>query len=329
MTTALNLFIVLLVAITVAPLLPSKHWVVRVWEFPRLQIAALIFIALVAKAWTFNLADADGNPLYDYAALACLLLTLLYQLKWIIPYTLFYKREVHREKAPNSDNTISILSSNVFMPNDNYDALLTEVEKHKPDFLVMLESNKRWEENVASIEGDYPYTKHCPLENLYGMHLYSKYPFSEVSLRFLIEDDVPSIRLTFTKNNQTVTLFFLHPKPPSPTENETAGPRDAELLLVGKEVANIEGPVIVAGDLNDVAWSPTTRKFKQISGLLDPRIGRAFYNTFHAHYPLIKWPLDHVFHSNHFDLVHVKKLPDIGSDHFPLLTVLSLKKTKG
>jgi len=329
MNIALNLFGVLLVAITVAPLLPSKHWVVRVWEFPRLQIAALIFTALVVRAWTLPLAGGDNIAIFDYVVLACLSFSLLYQLKWIVPYTLFYKREVHREKAPKNDHTISILSSNVFMPNENYDALLTEVEKHKPDFLVMLESNKRWEENVASIERDYPYTKHCPLENLYGMHLYSKYPFSDVSLRFLIEDDVPSIRLTFTKNGQKVTLFFLHPKPPSPTENETAGPRDAELLLVGKEVANIEGPVIVAGDLNDVAWSPTTRKFKQISGLLDPRIGRAFYNTFHAHYPLIKWPLDHVFHSNHFDLVHVKKLPDIGSDHFPLLTVLSLKKTKG
>lgn len=326
MFIALNLFIVLLIAITVAPLLPSKHWVVRVWEFPRLQIATLIFIALVAKALTFS--QANGDVMYDYATLACLSLTLLYQLKWIVPYTIFYKKEVHREKVPNNDDTISILSSNVFMPNENYDALLTETEKHKPDFLVMLESNKRWEENVASIESDYPYTKHCPLENLYGIHLYSKYPFSDVSLRFLIEDDVPSIRLTFTKNNQKVTLFFLHPKPPSPTENETAGPRDAELLLVGKEVANTDGPVIVAGDLNDVAWSPTTRKFKKISGLLDPRIGRAFYNTFHAHYPLVKWPLDHVFHSNHFNLVDVKKLPDIGSDHFPLLTVLSLKQTK-
>ena len=85
-----------------------------------------------------------------------------------------------------------------------------------------------------------------------------------------------------------------------------------------------EGPIVVAGDLNDVAWSPTTRKFKKISGLLDPREGRGFFNTFHAKYPLVKWPLDHVFHSEHFALVNIEKLESIGSDHYPLYTELAL-----
>jgi endonuclease/exonuclease/phosphatase (EEP) superfamily protein YafD len=94
--------------------------------------------------------------------------------------------------------------------------------------------------------------------------------------------------------------------------------------VVGKEISKQSGPVIVAGDLNDVAWSPTTRHFKKISGLLDPREGRGFFNTFHAHYPLVKWPLDHVFHSKHFSLVRIERLSDIGSDHYPLFTQLAL-----
>ena len=122
--------------------------------------------------------------------------------------------------------------------------------------------------------------------------------FEEVSLRFLIEEDVPSMKVKINHHGQNVTLYFLHPKPPSPTENTYAKPRDVELTVVGEEIAETEGPIVVAGDLNDVAWSPTTRKFKKISGLLDPREGRGFFNTFHAKYPLVKWPLDHVFHSS-------------------------------
>lgn len=95
-------------------------------------------------------------------------------------------------------------------------------------------------------------------------------------------------------------------------------------MLWGEEIAETEGPIVVAGDLNDVAWSPTTRKFKKISGLLDPREGRGFFNTFHAKYPLVKWPLDHVFHSEHFALVNIEKLESIGSDHYPLYTELAL-----
>ena len=71
-----------------------------------------------------------------------------------------------------------------------------------------------------------------------------------------------------------------------------------------------------------MAWSRTTRLFQRISGLLDPRVGRYFMNTFHADYPLLRWSLDHIFHSTDFALVDMKRLAHIGSDHFPIYVVL-------
>jgi hypothetical protein len=49
------------------------------------------------------------------------------------------------------------------------------------------------------------------------------------------------------------------------------------------------------------------------------------FNTFHANYWFLRWPLDHLFRSNHFTLAEIHRLPDFGSDHFPLLAELVLE----
>lgn len=53
------------------------------------------------------------------------------------------------------------------------------------------------------------------------------------------------------------------------------------------------------------------------------------YNTFHASYPFLRWPLDHVFHSKDFTLIDLKRLEFMGSDHFPNLVELALTPCQG
>ena len=206
---------------------------------------------------------------------------------------------------------------------------MTAQRPAEPDILVSLESDKWWQSKLDILETDYPYTIKCPQENLYGMHVYSKLALSDSKIDFLVEPDVPSMHsLVQLSSGQQIRMHFLHPAPPSPTENDASSERDAELLIVAKSVRNAHIPVIVTGDLNDVAWSETTRLFRKISGLLDPRVGRGMFNTFHAGYWFIRWPLDHLFHSEHFTLSKMCRLPRFGSDHFALLAELSFEPRK-
>lgn len=101
---------------------------------------------------------------------------------------------------------------------------------------------------------------------------------SDAEIQYLVDKEIPSIHMiVHMPEGQRIRLHCLHPVPPSPTESDESTDRDSELLMVGKSVADSELPVILAGELNDVAWSATTRLFMKISGLLDPRRGRVFF----------------------------------------------------
>ncbi len=320
-----SLFTTVIAVATFLPLWRNPHWSIRVFDFPRLQLAVLAALLLVAQ-WVFlDLTQPLSKTLVVAAGSS-----LLAQLWWILPYTAIWRKEVKDARNRHPGRTLTILTSNVLTPNRNAEALLTLVETHKPDVLVTLESDQWWENQLAALEGDMPYTIKCPLDNLYGMHVFSRLPLSETQVCFLIEEKVPSMHaLVELSTGDKVRIHFVHPAPPSPTENDESKERDAELVIVGRSVADSQEPIIVTGDLNDVAWSPTTRLFRKVSGLLDPRVGRGFYSTFHADYRLLRWPLDHLFHSHHFTLASITRLPSIGSDHFPLLTQVVLAPARG
>ena len=315
----------LLLLATFITLWRYEAWWVRGWDFPRLQVAVVAASVLLLQV---VLLDFSASVSLVLAGLT--VLCLVYQLWWIAAYTPFFPVEVKLAPGDDANNTISIMTANVLTTNKNAAGLLREVHQWRPDILVTLETNAWWQQQLDVLGADYPYTIKCPLENLYGMHVYSRLPLEDSAIQFLIEPNIPSMHaLAILPSGQQVRVHFLHPAPPSPSENEESTERDAELLVVAKSVVDAELPVIVAGDLNDVAWSATTRLFRKISGLLDPRVGRGMFNSFHADYWCVRWPLDHLFHSDHFMLKDIRRLPSFGSDHFPMLITLVYSPAQG
>jgi endonuclease/exonuclease/phosphatase (EEP) superfamily protein YafD len=208
------------------------------------------------------------------------------------------------------------------MTNRAADRLRGLIEDTDPDVLILTEPDAWWAEQLQGLEQSFPYHTSYPLDNTYGMILYSRLPLMRSEIKFLVEPDIPSIHARLRlRSDALVELIAVHPRPPQPAVDTTE--RDAELVIIGRQGKASPVPTIVAGDLNDVGWSETTRLFQHLSGLLDPRRGRGLYATYHADYPLLRYPLDHLFHSREFRLRHMAVLDHIGSDHFPLLVELS------
>ncbi|MEQ5875900.1 endonuclease/exonuclease/phosphatase family protein [Pseudoalteromonas sp. NFXS39] len=318
MTYGLSSLLAMLLVVSILPFSYSQHYLIRSCDFVRLQVVYLACASLIAAGYLISTTD---SWLFIGCAVASIIVLIL-QVGWIYPYTKLANKEVASSNKSDK-HSIRIMSANVLMSNTEYDKLIGIVKTHQPDLLITLESDQTWQNKLSCLEQEYPYRVYCPKDNRYGMHLYSKFKIKRQQVSELIESDIPSIHILFEDaDGVEVQGHFIHPAPPSPTEEDSSRPRDTELIILAKALKNRLRPCIVAGDLNDVAWSRSTRLFMRISGLLDPRKGRGFFNTFHASYFFMRWPLDHLFHSNEFSVKRIERLEKYGSDHFALLTEL-------
>lgn len=315
----------LMLVATGLPLLRKNDWWIRIFDFPRLQITAVTGTVIAGWAWLHHAtAGASSQGLVGSAFQALLVVAFVYQCCRMAPYTPLARWQVQPARERSTDTHLSLLFSNVLMTNRESARLRDIIRQADPDIVLAVETDAWWQQELRDLERTHPHTVQQPQGNTYGMLLYSRLPLRNAQVKFLVQDDIPSIHACVQlRNGKSVEMRCLHPRPPAPAENDRSTERDAELLIVGKEIKARQQPVVVLGDLNDVAWSHTNHVFRDVSGLLDPRIGRGFFHTFNAKWPLIRFPLDHCFHSPHFRLVDFRRLPACGSDHFPVYICLS------
>ncbi|WP_296622181.1 endonuclease/exonuclease/phosphatase family protein [Marivirga sp.] len=308
---------IIVLIVTGLPLINKAEWWIRIFEFPRIQIAVLALISIILAFIYIKLKWIYKAPL-----LLLLIISLVYQLKFVVVYTPLHKTQAKDSNDPNVENSFTLMVSNILMENQEKQRFHSLVKKINPDILFINEPNQVWANSIKQLEVDYPYSVKCPLDNTYGMILLSKLKLTESTVNFLVQDDIPSIFTKITLASGTVIDFYgVHPEPPRPGSDTYES--DTEILIIGKKIRESENPTIVAGDMNDVAWSDTSKLFRSYSGLVDPREGRGLHNTYHVSFPLLRYPLDHILYSKEFGLMTLQKLENIGSDHFPILIGLN------
>lgn len=165
--------------------------------------------------------------------------------------------------------------------------------------------------------------------------LRSKFELGDARVEHLIADDRPSLHaVVHLPNGWSFGVNAVHPTPPGLEEDdgdrEDSRERDAELVLLAKRIADEDRTErLVVGDLNDAAWSHTTRMFLRISGMKDPRRGRGMYSTYPASTPLLRYPIDHVFVSEGFRVRELRRERAPGSDHLAMFADLQLVEIEG
>ena len=309
--------------VTVLSGVPTNEGWARMWDFPRMQIVAvgavLAAALLAVRAWRWGWIGAGG--------LALLVASVGYSGWRLLPYQPIHGVDMaDASPACPADARLSVLVANVLQKNADHDAMLRVLAGQRADLVVLLEVDRTWLAALDPLVARYPHRVLEPRDNTYGMAVLSRRPLSDARTLSTFGDDTPLITgVLRLPNGRAVRLWAIHPRPPRPTQD--TDDRDAELVETGRLVREQSGPAIVAGDLNDVAWSRTTTLLKDVSGTLDPRIGRSPLPTFNAHRPwFLRWPLDDVFATPHFTLAGLSTLSNAGSDHRPYRADLCLER---
>lgn len=295
------------------PHIKSKHWSIRGFDFLKLQLTGLQILVAISAVLIFPL-----NHWIIWLSLGLIALAVFSNLKRILKFTPL--KSVSVPKSKTKQKSIDLLTANVLQTNKQKDAFVELVKKTAPEMVLVLEVDRNWEHALIELKPFYPYHIAEPLENLYGISLYSKFPLKDAEIKHWVKKEIPSIKCTVDLGWKTFDFYGIHPEPPSPSESATSKDRDAELMRLASHIKDQPNTTLVSGDLNDVVWSSTTQVFMKESGLLDPRIGRGFYSTYNANYPsLLRFPVDQLFHSKDIHCAGLKTIRIEGSDHLGVL----------
>lgn len=310
---------------TLLPLLPTGFWAIRGWDFPRFQLAVALFALTVL---TVIFRHRFGFAQEFQVWLSLLSLACLWQASHVVQFTPFWGKEVRTTESGAGRFRVAV--SNLDYENTSQAAAAEQLGNIDADVLILIEIDRPWSERLQSVRDQFRYRHEEIQGEGLGLAIWSKLPMVSAETRFLVEARRPSIWARIEFEGSFVNLIGVHPTPPGLRDStgdnrRDSRVRDAELIMIAKQVAQRNDEAwIVAGDFNDVAWSHTTRLFKRLSGLKDPRIGRSFMGTYHADCPVIRFPIDHVFVSDGFSIAELQRYRIAGSDHFAMFASLAI-----
>ncbi len=141
---------VLAIAVTALALIRSNAAWIRIWDFPRVQIAVVLAAVLISAPFMLAL-DRWSSGFLAVTAIA-----LAWQIYSIWPYTPLHPIQVKLAARCNADSRLSLVAVNVLMHNRNAEPLLALIAEVNPDLLLLVETDGWWDGELKPLRTSYP-----------------------------------------------------------------------------------------------------------------------------------------------------------------------------
>lgn len=212
---------------------------------------------------------------------------------------------------------------NVHTSNQEHERLQNFIRFVEPDFMVLLEVDRQWLDQLQPLQAEYPFSRGHPRDDNFGIALLSRIPLLKTEILHIGKLGVPAVVAQLTIDGQSLTVIGAHAVPPA--RRIYAADRNQQLEELAGVVGKQEGHVMVLGDLNVTPWSPFFGDLIQKSGLRDSRKGFGLQPTWPTGFPHFWVPIDHCLVSSGVIVHHWKTGPNVGSDHYPVIVEFSVE----
>ncbi len=194
--------------------------------------------------------------------------------------------------------------------------VLSMIGRERPDVVTLVEVSEHWRPWLDRIAAAYPHRLVCPEPSRVGAAaILSRRPFLGDGD---CHDGGAMATAALDVAGRRLDVAALHLGWPWPFSQ----PWQTYRMMPVLEAMAAEESVLLAADLNAVPWSNTARQLAGAGGLdivrgigptwLTPRLPSALR-------PLVGLPIDNVMRRGAVDILAVRRLEAVGSDHLPLL----------
>ncbi|SOD96907.1 vancomycin resistance protein VanJ [Caenispirillum bisanense] len=223
---------------------------------------------------------------------------------------------------------LTVFAANVLAENPRPEAVVAAVRDKRPDIVVLVDARgARWREPLARLGALYPQAAPDTWAAAAGpVVILSRFSIRHERLAPRTADRPPYLLTTMTIAGRAVTVVGVHPTSPEPFDGRDSHARNRQLDRLGRHLARIDGPAIVAGDFNTSLWSPHARALLRAAGLRPAAAGFGWHATWPLRPALARVPLDHVLVRGPIAVTDFRSGPPVGSDHLPVAADLRLEK---
>jgi endonuclease/exonuclease/phosphatase (EEP) superfamily protein YafD len=223
--------------------------------------------------------------------------------------------------ADGTEPVYRLLQINLRFDNPTPEKVLSLIGRMQPDVVTMDEVSPMWAGKLKLIKAAYPNQVICPTRiEIGGAAIISRRPFAEADSSSCDDRGAfATARIDF--GGRVAEIADIHLGWPWP------GDQRWQLKRLGGVLKGLDDTTLLAGDYNAVRWSATVYKAARDGNfkLVPPAGATWFYRRFPVWLrPYFGIEIDHIMAKGDLVIHSTRILPDVGSDHAPVLVEFSV-----